>query len=114
MDRKSSFLDLGGAPLTTTGPSRFPEPGSFAGWQALFTKLQNTTYTAQGPLAFLPFWVPPIDDVPHEPLFLSSTGAREAFDLGAELRKRYRFTKGGDNFTVWSVPRKPVLVPELV
>nr|VWO97995.1 G-protein comlpex beta subunit CpcB [Ganoderma boninense] len=81
--------------------SRFPEPGSFAGWQALFNKLQNATYTAIGPLAFLPSWVPPVDDVPHEPLFLSSTGAKEAFDLGVELRKRYRFTKGGDNFTVW-------------
>ena len=82
---------------------RYPEPGSFGGWQALFTKLQNTTYTARGPLAFLPSWVPPVDDVPHQPLFLSSTGAREAFDLGVDLRKRYRFTKGGDNFTVWCV-----------
>lgn len=85
---------------------RFPEPGSFAGWQSLFAKLQNATYTAKGPLAFLPSWTPPVDDVPHEPLFLSSTGSREAFDLGVDLRKRYQFTKGGDNFTVWyAVPR---------
>ncbi|KAM5532121.1 hypothetical protein V8D89_014214 [Ganoderma adspersum] len=89
--------------------SRFPEPGSFAGWQALFKKLQNATYIARGPLAFLPSWVAPIDDVPHEPLFLSSTGAREAFDLGVELRKRYRFTKGGDNFTVWSAGQQRVV-----
>ncbi|KAI0746699.1 phosphoglycerate mutase-like protein [Daedaleopsis nitida] len=82
--------------------SRYPEPGSFAGWQALFTKLQNATYTAKGPLAFLPSWVPPVDDIPHQPLFLSSTGSGEAFDLGVELRKRYQLTKGGDNFTVWS------------
>lgn len=82
---------------------RFPEPGSFAGWQGLFAKLQNATYTANGSLAFSPSWVPPVDDIPHQPLFLSSTGAREAFDLGVELRKRYRFTKGGDNFTVWWV-----------
>ncbi|OBZ78367.1 Acid phosphatase PHO1 [Grifola frondosa] len=53
----------------------------------------------QGPLAFLPSWVPPVDDQPHEPLFLPSTGAREAFDLGVKLRKLYGFTKGGENMT---------------
>lgn len=82
-------------------PRRYPEPGSFAGWQALFTKLQNATYTARGPLAFLPSWVVPVDDAPHQPLYLTSTGAGEAFKLGVDLRKRYRFTPGGDNFTVW-------------
>lgn len=80
---------------------RYPEPGSFQGWQTLFAKFQNTTYTAKGPLVFIPTWVPPVDDVPHEPLFLSSTGAREAFDLGVKLRQTYGFTKGGGNFTVW-------------
>lgn len=110
MARRYSFLNRDDTTLKTAGCSRFPEPGSLAGWQALFNKLQNATYIARGPLAFLPSWVPPVDDVPHEPLFLSSTGAREAFDLGVELRKRYRFTKGGDNFTVWSVPRVTVLV----
>ncbi|TBU31476.1 phosphoglycerate mutase-like protein [Dichomitus squalens] len=89
--------------------SRYPEPGSFAGWQALFSKLQNATYTARGPLAFLPSWVPPVDDIPHEPFFLSSTGAQEAFQLGVELRKLYRFTKGGDNFTVWSAGQQRVV-----
>ena len=81
--------------------SRFPEPGSFSGWQTLFNKLQNASYTASGPLAFLPSWVPPVDDVPHEPLFLSATGSSEAFQLGAELRMRYNLTRGGSNFTVW-------------
>lgn len=114
MARKSSFLDLGGALVMIVCPSRFPEPGSFAAWQALFTKLQNATYTARGPLAFLPTWIPPVDDTLHEPLFLSSTGAKEAFDLGVELRKRYRFTKGGSNFTVWSVSRQPVICSEIV
>ncbi|RDX54432.1 phosphoglycerate mutase-like protein [Lentinus brumalis] len=89
--------------------SRFPEPGSFTGWQSLFAKLQNATYTAKGPLAFLPSWVPPIDDGPHQPLFLSSTGSKEAFDLGVDLRKRYRLTKGGDNFTVWSAGQQRVV-----
>ncbi|KAI0366019.1 phosphoglycerate mutase-like protein [Pilatotrama ljubarskyi] len=89
--------------------SRFPEPGSFAGWQALFTKLQSATYTAHGPLAFLPSWEPPVDDIPHQPLFLSATGAREAFDLGVELRKRYRFTPGGSNFTVWAAGQQRVV-----
>ncbi|KAJ3559463.1 hypothetical protein NM688_g332 [Phlebia brevispora] len=82
--------------------SRYPEPSSFVGWQALYNKLQNATYTANGNLAFLPSWVPPVDDLAHEPLFLSATGAREAFQLGTELRKRYNLTKGGENFTVWS------------
>ncbi|KAJ7775204.1 phosphoglycerate mutase-like protein [Mycena metata] len=89
--------------------SRYPEPGSFTGWQTLFTKFQNTSYTAKGPLAFIPSWVPPVDDIPHEPLFLSSTGALEAFSLGVDLRKRYQFTKGGDNITVWSASQQRVL-----
>ncbi|KAJ7709541.1 phosphoglycerate mutase-like protein [Mycena rosella] len=89
--------------------SRYPEPGSFAGWQALFAKFQNTSYTATGPLAFIPSWVPPIDDIPHEPLFLSSTGALEAFGLGVDLRKRYKFTKGGENITIWSAAQQRVL-----
>ncbi|KAG6856608.1 hypothetical protein H0H87_002563 [Tephrocybe sp. NHM501043] len=86
--------------------SRYPEPGSFAGWQALYTKFQNATYTARGPLAFIPSWVPPVDDVPHQPLFLTSTGAAEAFSLGADLRKRYAFTKGGENMTVWAASQQ--------
>ncbi|KAI0826714.1 phosphoglycerate mutase-like protein [Trametes gibbosa] len=89
--------------------SRYPEPGSFAGWQTLFEKLQNATYTARGPLAFLPSWVPPVDDVPHQPLYLTSTGAGEAFHLGVDLRKRYRFTPGGDNFTVWAAGQQRVV-----
>ncbi|KAJ7172166.1 phosphoglycerate mutase-like protein [Mycena filopes] len=89
--------------------SRYPEPGSFTGWQALFTKFQNNSYTAKGPLAFIPSWVPPVDDVPHEPLFLSSTGALEAFSLGVDLRKRYQFTKGGENITIWSAAQQRVL-----
>ncbi|KAF8056540.1 phosphoglycerate mutase-like protein [Lyophyllum atratum] len=89
--------------------SRYPEPGSFVGWQNLFAKFQNATYTARGPLAFIPSWTPPVDDVPHEPLFLSSTGAGESFGLGVELRKRYGFTKGGENFTVWSASQQRVL-----
>ncbi|KAG6883739.1 hypothetical protein C0993_004158 [Termitomyces sp. T159_Od127] len=86
--------------------SRYPEPGSFTGWQALFAKFQNASYTATGPLAFIPSWVPPVDDIPHEPLFLSSTGAREAFSLGVDLRKRYALTRGGQNLTVWAASQQ--------
>ncbi|KAJ7217227.1 phosphoglycerate mutase-like protein [Mycena pura] len=89
--------------------SRYPEPGSFTGWQQLFAKFQNSTYTAKGPLAFIPSWVPPVDDIPHEPLFLSSTGALEAFALGVDLRKRYQLTKGGDNITIWSAGQQRVV-----
>ncbi|KAJ3576326.1 hypothetical protein NP233_g494 [Leucocoprinus birnbaumii] len=89
--------------------SRYPEPGSFAGWQNLFEKFQNSSYTANGPLNFIPTWIPPVDDQPHEPLFLTSTGSGEAFDLGVELRKRYRFTAGGSNFTVWSADQQRVV-----
>jgi acid phosphatase len=80
---------------------RYPEPGSFTGWKNLFTKFQNATFIARGPLAFIPSWIPPIDDEPHQPLFLSSTGGKESFDLGVDLRKLYGMTKGGKNFTVW-------------
>ncbi|KAL0578341.1 hypothetical protein V5O48_003655 [Marasmius crinis-equi] len=89
--------------------SRYPEPGSFTGWQNLFSKFQNATYTARGPLSFIPSWVPPVDDVPHQPLFLSSTGAKEAFDLGVRLRKRYGLTKGGGNLTVWAASQQRVV-----
>ncbi|KAJ3748132.1 phosphoglycerate mutase-like protein [Lentinula detonsa] len=90
-------------------PSRYPEPSSFTGWQNLFWKIQNATFIAHGPLSFLPSWVLPVDNVDHEPLFLSSTGAREAFDLGVELRKRYAFTAGGENFTAWSAGEQRVV-----
>ncbi|GJE97574.1 phosphoglycerate mutase-like protein [Phanerochaete sordida] len=89
--------------------SRYPEPGSFTGWQMLFEKFQNATFTASGPLSFIPTWSPPVDDIPHEPLFLTSTGALEAFRLGVELRKAYRFTPGGSNFTVWSAGQQRVV-----
>ncbi|KAF5346841.1 hypothetical protein D9756_010630 [Leucocoprinus leucothites] len=89
--------------------SRYPEPGSFTGWQNLFQKFQNSSYIASGPLNFIPTWTPPVDDQPHEPLFLTSTGSREAFDLGVQLRKRYRLTPGGANFTVWSAGQQRVI-----
>lgn len=82
---------------------RFPESGSFTGWQSLYQKFQNASYTASGPLNFIPTWVPAVDDQPHEPLYLSSTGAKEAFELGVDLRKKYGFTSGGSNFTIWCV-----------
>ncbi|KAI0084804.1 phosphoglycerate mutase-like protein [Irpex rosettiformis] len=89
--------------------ARFPEPGSFNGWIDLFYKFQNTSFTATGDLTFLPTWIPPVDDEPHEPLFLTSHGAAEAFRLGAELRGRYRLTSGGNNFTVWSAGQQRVV-----
>ncbi|KAJ4469931.1 histidine phosphatase superfamily [Lentinula edodes] len=89
--------------------SRYPEPGSFVGWQDLFWKIQNATFIAHGPLAFLPTWNLPVDNVDHQPLFLSSTGAQESFDLGVELRKRYAFTTGGGNLTAWSAGEQRVV-----
>lgn len=72
-------------------------------------KIQNATFIASGPLAFLASWVQPVDNVDHEPLYLSSTGAQEAFELGVELRKRYGFTAGGENFTAWSAGEQRVI-----
>ncbi|THU96832.1 phosphoglycerate mutase-like protein [Dendrothele bispora CBS 962.96] len=37
------------------------------------------------------------------------TGAGEAFALGVKLRKRYGFTKGGENITVWSAGQQRVV-----
>ena len=62
--------------------SRFPEPGSYNGWVALWQKFQNATYTAKGPLSFIPSWAFPEDDYSHQTLYLTSTGAGEAFSLG--------------------------------
>ncbi|KAF9269467.1 phosphoglycerate mutase-like protein [Marasmius fiardii PR-910] len=86
--------------------SRYPEPGSFNGWKDVFAKFQNATYTARGPLSFIPSWTLPVDDEPHQPLFLSSTGAGEAFRSGVDLRKRYSLTKGANNLTVWAASQQ--------
>ncbi|KAF8588893.1 phosphoglycerate mutase-like protein [Ramaria rubella] len=101
------FVDQ--AAYITRHGSRYPEVGSFAGWATLFSKLQNSTYTAEGPLAFLPSWQPPLDDPTNQASFLSVTGAGEAFALGVNLRKRYGLTKGGENFTVWAASEQRVL-----
>ncbi|KAL0578349.1 hypothetical protein V5O48_003664 [Marasmius crinis-equi] len=82
--------------------SRYPLSDVFTNWNNLFSKFQNATYKARGPLSFIPSWVPPVDDQGHELSFLSTTGASETFNLGVDLRKRYGFTKGGSNFTVWA------------
>ncbi|CAK5265064.1 unnamed protein product [Mycena citricolor] len=89
--------------------ARYPEPGSANYWKTLAAKLKNGTYTVSGPLAFLASWTNPIDDTPHEPLYLSSTGALEAFSLGVQLRKLYKMTPGGSNFTLWSAGQQRVL-----
>ncbi|KAK1220608.1 hypothetical protein PQX77_016557 [Marasmius sp. AFHP31] len=89
--------------------SRYPEPGSFTGWKNLFSKFQNATYTARGPLSFIPSWIPPVDDESHQITFLSSTGASEAFSLGVKLRNRYGMTKGGGNMTVWAASQQRVV-----
>ncbi|KAF9075328.1 histidine phosphatase superfamily [Rhodocollybia butyracea] len=89
--------------------ARYPEASDFTGWQELFWKIQNATFTASGPLAFIPEWVPPVDSADNELADLSSTGSQEAFDLGVELRKRYAFTDGGENFTAWTTSETRVL-----
>ncbi|KAI3613264.1 histidine acid [Moniliophthora roreri] len=89
--------------------ARYPEPGSYIGWKILFSKFQNATYTTKGPLSFIPSWELPIDDEPYQPLYLSSTGAGEAFALGVRLRKRYGLTSGGENFTVWAASQQRVV-----
>lgn len=83
---------------------RYPEPGgSFGGWLSLFTKLQNASYTAKGPLAFLPSWAPAVDNPLNQPLYLTGPGAQESFTLGVDLRNRYGLTPGGEGLTVWYV-----------
>ncbi|KIY43671.1 phosphoglycerate mutase-like protein, partial [Fistulina hepatica ATCC 64428] len=89
--------------------SRYPEPDSYTGWEELYWKIQNTTFAATGPLKFLANWSPILDNTPHQPLYLTATGAGEAFDLGVQLRRGYGFTKGGDNFTVWSAGEQRVI-----
>ncbi|KAF8515380.1 phosphoglycerate mutase-like protein [Hysterangium stoloniferum] len=89
--------------------ARYPEVGSFAGWVTLHSKLQNATYTAEGPLSFLPSWQLSLDDPNNQATFLSVTGGSEAFSLGANLRKRYGFTKGGDDMIVWAASQQRVV-----
>jgi acid phosphatase len=49
----------------------------------------------------MPSWTPAVDVMSNEPLYLTTAGSMEAFNLGVELRQRYGFTPGGENLTVW-------------
>lgn len=85
--------------------SRYPSNGAYNGWVSLYNKLRNATFTAKGPLEFLPTWSPPLDDPAQQVEMLSGTGTLEAFQLGVQL-KFLKLTKPGTQLTVWAASQQ--------
>ncbi|KAI5780071.1 putative histidine acid phosphatase [Geopyxis carbonaria] len=69
--------------------SRYPDPGAWKEWQALYTKLNSASFTARGALSFLPTWSPVLQHPSQDLAQLSLTGYTELATLGALLRFRY-------------------------
>ncbi|EXJ80373.1 hypothetical protein A1O1_08517 [Capronia coronata CBS 617.96] len=61
------------------------------------SKIQNSTFTATGPLSFLQSWTLPVQNPSLQLSSEAITGYREVFDLGVSLRARYPdfFSPGG-------------------
>ncbi|KAE9374395.1 phosphoglycerate mutase-like protein [Stipitochalara longipes BDJ] len=69
--------------------SRYPDSGAYAQWTMLYAKIQNATFTATGDMAFLKDWQPVLTNSAVQMSQESSTGYKEAYDLGYQLRTRY-------------------------
>ncbi|KAL3425642.1 histidine acid phosphatase [Phlyctema vagabunda] len=69
--------------------SRFPDTGAYNEWVALYEKIGNATFEAQGSLAFLRDWKPVLTNPKAQIAQESITGYKEAYDMGYTLRTRY-------------------------
>jgi hypothetical protein len=86
--------------------SRYPDSGAYAQWTTLFAKvnfsvdpiwkrmyaynwqIQNATFTAMGEMAFLQDWQPVLTNSVAQLSQESTTGYKEAYDLGYQVRTR--------------------------
>ncbi|KAH8682989.1 histidine phosphatase superfamily [Tricladium varicosporioides] len=83
--------------------SRYPDTGAYAEWTALQTKIQAANFTATGSMAFLKDWKPVLTNPSLQIAQESSTGYKEAYDLGYKLRTRYpKLYSYGSPFVSWA------------
>ncbi|KAH8768667.1 histidine phosphatase superfamily [Hyaloscypha sp. PMI_1271] len=83
--------------------SRYPDAGAYAQWTALYAKIQNATFTATGELAFLQDWQPVLTNSAAQMSQESTTGYKEAYDLGYQVRTRYpKLYAYGTPFISWA------------
>ncbi|KAK0100954.1 hypothetical protein ONS95_013057 [Cadophora gregata] len=83
--------------------SRYPDTGAYAEWTALYNKVQNASFQATGSMAFFHTWKPVLTDPSAQIAQESTTGYKEAHDMGYRLRTRYpNLYSYGDKFIVWA------------
>ncbi|KXJ87547.1 histidine acid phosphatase [Microdochium bolleyi] len=91
------------AAYITRHGSRYPDNGAYNGWVAAHERYQARGYTASGVLSFLHDWEPVLENKAQQIAMENPTGAKEAFDMGYQLRTRYPgFYRTGDEFLVWA------------
>ncbi|KAH8692019.1 histidine phosphatase superfamily [Talaromyces proteolyticus] len=83
--------------------SRYPDPGAYEEWEALYKKFQSAKYKAHGSLEFLPDWQPVVKHPEEEMSMVSLGGYYELYTFGVELRWRYpNFYTDNDPFFLWA------------
>ncbi|KIW56530.1 hypothetical protein PV05_05187 [Exophiala xenobiotica] len=83
--------------------SRYPDPGSYSTWTTLQSKIQNSSFEAHGPLAFIKDWEPVLQHPTAEVSQISVGGYRELYDMGTTYRWRYSHLYADNNpFIVWA------------
>ncbi|KAJ1323904.1 acid phosphatase [Microdochium nivale] len=92
------------AAYITRHGSRYPDNGAYNGWVAARERYRAAgAYSASGALSFLPGWEPVLENKAQQIAMENPTGAKEAFDMGYQLRTRYPdLYKTGDEFVVWA------------
>lgn len=69
--------------------SRYPDSGAYAQWTTLYAKIQAAAFKATGSMAFLEDWEPVLTNPAAQMSQESTTGYKEAYDLGYQVRTRY-------------------------
>lgn len=83
--------------------SRYPDSGAYAGWVDMQERFSTGNYTPTGVLSFMKDWVTVLTNVDLQISMESPTGAKEAHDMGYQLRTRYpQLYNEGDDFIVWA------------
>ncbi|KAL2067899.1 hypothetical protein VTL71DRAFT_15997 [Oculimacula yallundae] len=84
--------------------SRYPDTGAYNEWKAIYDKIQAAgAFQATGSMAFFHTWKPVLTDPTAQIAQLSTTGYKEAHDLGYMIRTRYgHLYSYGQPFVVWS------------
>ncbi|KAH9221119.1 histidine phosphatase superfamily [Leptodontidium sp. 2 PMI_412] len=88
---------------STRHGSRYPDTGAYAEWTALYAKVQAATFQATGSMAFFHTWKPVLTNPAAQIAQESTTGYKEAHDMGYQLRTRYpNLYSYGEPFIVWA------------